>query len=190
MIVKRVVPLSSDTWTDLEELFGTDGVCAGCWCMWWRTAKPDYRVGRGNRHGLRAAMDTNTSVGLLAYGGEPDSDDERVVGWCAVAPRSSYPRLAYTAVGRGRRDEEGRWAVPCFFVRKGHRRSGITDELLAAACEHSRAHGAAVVEGYPFTGKASQWELFVGTKNLFARHGFVVVREATSRRAVMERTFT
>jgi GNAT superfamily N-acetyltransferase len=190
MIIKRIVPLSIETWPDLTDLFGTRGACAGCWCMWWRATRVDYRPGEGNRRRLKALVDMDAPVGLIAYGVAPKTERELAVGWCAVAPRASYPRLAHTAVGRGGRDEDGRWAVPCFFVRPGHRRRGTTDELLAAACDHSRAHGATVVEGYPMTSStASSAELFVGTKNLFARHGFVVVREATSRRVVMERTF-
>ncbi|HEU5471336.1 MAG TPA: GNAT family N-acetyltransferase [Actinophytocola sp.] len=190
MIIKRIVPLSGEAWADLEELFGRNGACAGCWCMWWRATKGVYQAGSGNRTALRASLDTDVSVGLLAYGGPPDSDEERPVGWCAVAPRSSYPRLASTAVGRAGRDEPGRWSVPCFFVRPGHRRRGFADQLLAAACEHSRSHGAAVVEGYPTTSrKARVDDLYVGTKNLFARHGFVVTRQPSPARVVMERTF-
>jgi GNAT superfamily N-acetyltransferase len=138
---------------------------------------------------MQALLDTGDPVGLLAYAGAPDTDEEQVAGWCSVAPRSAYPRFARTAVGRARRDPTGRWAVPCFFVRAEHRRRGFTDDLLAAACEHSRANGATAVEGYPLTTKAGPSDLFVGTKSLFARHGFVVVGEPTQRRAVMERTF-
>jgi GNAT superfamily N-acetyltransferase len=190
VIIKRIAPLSAETWPDLQDLFGRNGACVGCWCMWWRAGKEDYQAGKGNRDALRALLDTDASVGLLAYGGEADTDEERPVGWCAVAPRSSYPRLAKTAVGRGGSDEDGRWAVPCFFVRAGNRRRGFTDHLLAAACEHSRAHGATIVEGYPTTSqKARTDDLFVGTKNLFARHGFVVVRQPTPKRVVMELSF-
>lgn len=189
MIVKRIEPLSQDTWPDLEELFNADRSCAGCWCMWWRTPKPDYRISRTNRHSLKALLDTDKSVGLLAYAGEPDTDEEHVAGWCAVAPRSAYRRLADNPLGLAREDDDGRWAVPCFFVRRGHRRNGIADDLLAAACAHSRAHGATAVEGYPYTVKAPAAELFVGTKNLFARHGFTVLAEPTTGRAVMELTF-
>lgn len=189
MIIKRIVPLDAANWSDLVELFGPDSACGGCWCMWWRTTKVDYRWGNANRKALRALVDSGAPTGLLAYAGDPDTDHDEVAGWCAVAPRAQYPRLMNSAGWRGRGDDEGRWAVPCFFVRPGHRRRGLTDDLLAAACEHSRAHGAIAVEGYPLTRHSSPSEMFVGTKALFARHGFVVVREPTNRRAVMERSF-
>ncbi len=189
-LVKRIAPVSEATWPDLERLFGEDGACVGCWCMWWRTTRATYHAGRGNRRALRAAVDADVSVGLLAYADDPGSGDEQAVGWCAVAPRSAYPRWENSAVGRARREPDGRWAVPCFFVRPDFRRRGIADALLAAACEHSRAHGAQVLEAYPMnTAKASASDLFVGSFSLFARHGFVVVGQPTARRAVMERTF-
>jgi GNAT superfamily N-acetyltransferase len=189
MIIKRIAPLDHETWPDLTELFGGSGDCASCWCMWWRTPKSDYRPSGANRHGLLATLDRTVSVGLLAYAGEPDTDEATVAGWCAVGPRTSYPRWEDSAAGKARPDSTGRWAVSCFFVRRDHRRNGFTDDLLAAAVEHSRAHGATAVEGYPLTTKAGPAALFVGTANLFARHGFVVVGQPTTRRAVMERTF-
>lgn len=184
MIIKRIVPLDAANWPDLERLFGPDGACVGCWCMWWRTGRADYRAGSGNRAALRSLVDDGEPTGLLAY----DNQDD-VVGWAAVAPRTAYPRFARTAVGKARVDPTGRWAVPCFFIAPQHRRHGYTDDLLAAACEHSRAHGATALEGYPLTSKAGPSELFVGTGNLFARHGFQVVGTPTARRAVMERVF-
>ena len=32
----EVYPLTPERWADLEELFGENGACGGCWCMWWR----------------------------------------------------------------------------------------------------------------------------------------------------------
>ena len=87
--------------------------------MWWRSTRADYRPGGGNRRAFRALLDTDSSVGLLAYGGDADSDQERVVGWCAVAPREAYRRLENTVVGRGGVNEPDRWAVPCFFIGPG-----------------------------------------------------------------------
>jgi GNAT superfamily N-acetyltransferase len=186
MIVKRIVPLTADNWSDLEELF-TKGPCSYCWCMWWRVPRAEYQYGSANRRALRAAVDADVSVGLLAYGGAVDDGEEKVVGWCAVAPRTSYRRLATALVARGGSNEPDRWAVPCFFVRQGYRRRGISDALLDAACEHSRAHGARVIEGYPTTSDSAGATDFYGTKRLFERHGFVVVREPTPKRALMER---
>ena len=37
-----VRPLTPDLWPDLEDLFGREGACHGCWCMYWRIG-PAYR---------------------------------------------------------------------------------------------------------------------------------------------------
>ena len=29
-------PLTAETWPALEDLFGPNGACNGCWCMHWR----------------------------------------------------------------------------------------------------------------------------------------------------------
>ena len=29
-------PLTSDLWPAFEDLFGENGACNGCWCMYWR----------------------------------------------------------------------------------------------------------------------------------------------------------
>jgi len=35
----RTRDLTPERWSDLERLFGTNGACAGCWCIWWRLEK-------------------------------------------------------------------------------------------------------------------------------------------------------
>jgi GNAT superfamily N-acetyltransferase len=83
--------------------------------------------------------------GLVAY-----SEDEPV-GWVAVEPRSSYPKLRTLRVpwaGRSEdKDDAEIWAVTCFCVRKGYRGRGITYPLARAA-DHAREKGATAVEGY------------------------------------------
>ena len=31
--------LTPERWDDLVTLFGSNGACGGCWCMWWRIEK-------------------------------------------------------------------------------------------------------------------------------------------------------
>ena len=35
-------PLTPDLWPALEDLFGENGACYGCWCMYWRIGS-EYR---------------------------------------------------------------------------------------------------------------------------------------------------
>ena len=44
------------------------------------------------------------------------------------------------------------WLVPCFFVRTGFRRTGLTEQLLNAVVQHARRFGATAIEGFPLSG--------------------------------------
>ncbi|HEY8799148.1 MAG TPA: GNAT family N-acetyltransferase, partial [Candidatus Limnocylindrales bacterium] len=88
-----------------------------------------------------------TTSGLVGYlDGEP-------VGWCAVEPRTAYPRLPPARVARKVRGEDkaddGVWAVTCFPTRAGFRRRGISRALARATVDFARERGARALEGYP-----------------------------------------
>ncbi len=137
-------PLTPGRWPDLEELFGARGACGGCWCMAWRLAPRDFRAGKGagNRNALRSLVKAGPPPGVLAYAGKA------CVGWCAVAPRAEYPRLANSRV-LAPVDDRPVWSVSCLFVTKSHRRKGLSAMILRAAAEFAFSQGAKIVEGYP-----------------------------------------
>src|SRR5262249_56887552 len=88
----RIVPVTPARWRDLETLFGDNGACAGCWCMWMRLPLAEFRRGKGagNRRALRALV-AERPPGLLAYvGGEP-------AGWGATPPREEDVRARPSA---------------------------------------------------------------------------------------------
>ena len=93
--------------------------------------------------------------GLVAYlDGEP-------VGWCAVEPRTAYPRLLLkTRVpwdGRAEdKADESVWAVTCFVTRAGFRRRGVSRALARAAVGFARERGARALEGYPMITKRAE----------------------------------
>jgi GNAT superfamily N-acetyltransferase len=192
-------PACEASWDDLQLLFGTRGDPSRCWCQRykmspgesWRSVGADelsFRF-RGQTDCGRPGADT---TGLVAYlDGEP-------VGWCAVEPRTAYPRLLL----RTRVPWEGRaedksddtvWAVTCFFTRTGFRRRGISHALARAAVDYARERGARAVEGYPLTAEPGQEnlpvELHVGTRSAFAAAGFDEVGRPTVRRVVMRIDF-
>jgi GNAT superfamily N-acetyltransferase len=186
----EVRPADADRWDDLTALFGPSGAYSGCWCMWWRVSGAEFsRNGNaGNRAALEALARAGEPLGLLGYaGGEP-------VGWCAVAPRPAYPRvLRSPALKPADPADAGVWAVPCMFVKRGHRGAGVAAAMLAGAVAHASTQGATTIEGYPVdTSQGRQppaAELFTGTVGLFARAGFTeYARPATGRRVIMRRT--
>ncbi|NUP48773.1 MAG: GNAT family N-acetyltransferase [Catenulispora sp.] len=192
-----VVPANQAAPEDLRAVFGERGVPHDCQCQWFKLMRPEWRASSQEERAAMFAEQTHcgepeaTSTGLVAYlDGEP-------VGWCAVEPRTEYPRLQALRVpwtGREEdRDDPGVWAVTCFVVRTGFRRRGVSRALTAAAVGHAREHGARAVEGYALAvepGKEVAWnELYVGAQSVYEDCGFREVSSPTLRRRVMRIDF-
>lgn len=181
--------LTSDRWDDLVDLFGPKvGANSGCWCMWWRMSSADWRVVPRNekRDRFRAIVKAGPPPGILAYQGE------RAIGWCAVGPRTTLPRLQTSRVARPLDQPEGIWAVNCFFVRSGWRERKMMGLLLDGALEFARGLGAKIVEACPLdTDRKLVWgEGFVGIASVFQRAGFVEVARRTPTRPLMRLALT
>jgi GNAT superfamily N-acetyltransferase len=182
-----VRPLTADRWGDFVRLFGERGVGGGCWCMFWRSrARKQYLEGKGeaNKKAMRALVRGGEIPGLLGYDGtEP-------VGWCAVAPRESYPALARSR-SRWALDGERVWSITCVYVARSHRRQNLSVELIAAAVEHVRSRGGLVVEGYPVPpkpGVTSPNYAYTGFDSAFEAAGFKeVIRRSETRPIVRYR---
>jgi GNAT superfamily N-acetyltransferase len=172
-------PIKRNLWTDFEELFGSNGACAGCWCMFWKLRGKAFDEVRGfeTRQMHKSIVDSGTVTGLLAYlHGE-------VVGWIAVEPRQAYERLAHSRNLKPV-DDQPVWSVTCFYVAKKFRRTGISVELLQAAVEHVRKQGGRIVEGYPVDTQKDMPAPFIytGTASAFQQAGFQeVARRAPTR---------
>jgi GNAT superfamily N-acetyltransferase len=176
-----IKPIKRNLWTDFEELFGPNGACGGCWCMFWKLRGKAYDEARGyeTRQMHKSIVDSGVATGLLAYlHGE-------VVGWIAVEPRESYPKLAHSRALKPV-DDQPVWSVTCFFVAKRFRRLGITVELLRAAVEHVRKQGGEVVEGYPVETRKDMPAPFIytGTASAFEQAGFREVARRTPTRPI------
>lgn len=162
-------PLTQKLWRDFEILFGENGACGGCWCMHWKLRGKAFSENKGesNRQLQKSVVDAKIIPGLLAYA------DGYPIGWVAVEPRSQYPKLAHSRVLKPIDDQEV-WSVTCLFVHKKYRRQGVAVELLQAAVDHAKRHGAEIVEGYPIDTKdeAPPVFIFTGTAAAFKQAGF------------------
>lgn len=177
-------PLTEERWPDLEALFGKRGAYGGCWCMWWRLPNREFSAasGDGNREAFRQVVRTGAPTGVLAYA------EGKAVGWCAIAPRGDYPRLARSRV-LAPVDEATVWSITCFYVARPHRRKGISYGLIQAAVAYARSHGAEIVEGYPVEteeekGVADPYA-YTGLADAFRMAGFVEVARRSPRRPIM-----
>ncbi len=178
-------PLTPARWKDLETLFGPRGASSGCWCMWWRLRRSEWRQNRGNanKRAFRRTVEGGEPTGVLAYA------DGAPIGWCAVAPREAYPGLERSRLLK-RVDEQPVWAITCLFVARPYRRRGISAKLLEAAAAFAARRGARIVEGYPTdprTGRAADVFVFTGLQSAFETAGFAEVARRSSTRPIMRR---
>jgi GNAT superfamily N-acetyltransferase len=193
-----IVPANEASWDDLLAVFGTADYPGRCYCQnyklmnrWWSGVEPAERAERLRAQTACGDPASPRTSGLVAYlDGEP-------VGWCAVEPRTAYPRLVRvrtTWAGRTEdKTDDGVWAVTCFVTRKGFRKRGVTYGLARAAVGYARERGARALEAYPMItepGKDITWgELHVGSRGAFADAGFAEVSHPSPRRYVMRVDF-
>jgi len=181
-------PLTSDRWRDLAALFETSGTTRTCWCMWFRESTADFRANGGdkNKRAFRRIVQRNDAPpGVLAY------IDGSVAGWCAVAPREQYTRLARSRTLKPV-DDRPVWSVTCFFIGSHARRKGVGHALLRAAVDLAAHHGAKIIEGYPLVPgrKLRSDEAYVGVSSLFEKAGFSEVARPSDSRVIMRREVT
>lgn len=180
-----VRPVTPDQWEPLVALFGEQGACAGCWCMWWRLTARQWRegAGDGNRLALQRLIAAGQVHGLLGYvGGQP-------VGWCSFGPREQFPRLQRSSIARPV-DDQPVWTVVCFFVQRRFRRQGVALALLRAAADYAAARGARILEAHPVdTGRRRLRDdaLFTGLASMYRAAGFQEVARRSPTRPVMRR---
>jgi GNAT superfamily N-acetyltransferase len=198
--VVTIVPANEASWEDLQAVFGPRGDTHRCQCQRfkmspgesWRSVGHEELAFRFRKQLDCGHPQSETTSGLVAY------LDGEAVGWCAVEPRTAYPRLLLkTRVpweGRSEdKTDDSVWAVTCFVTRAGYRRRGVSYALARAAVEFARKRGARALEGYPMVTKPGQdvtWgEMYVGSRSVFEAAGFAEVGRPTVRRAVMRIDF-
>ncbi len=176
-------PLTAECWKNFERLFGPRGACAGCWCMWWRLDAAQFNRGKGegNNLAMRDLVQSGHVPGILGY------IDGVPAGWCSVAPRGEFPRLARSRTLKPL-DDTPVWSLVCLFVERAQRRKGLSVALIRAALEYASARGARIVEAYPVipkSGKAADVFIYTGTLSAFERAGFSVAARPSPSRAIV-----
>lgn len=175
---------TASRWPDLEILFGERGACGGCWCMFWRLPRKDWDAKRGpdNKNALKKIVEASRpSPGILAYArNEP-------VGWCAIAPRGQYVALERSRILKPV-DDEPVWSISCLFIKRTHRRQGLSTLLLKAVVEFAAGEGAKIIEGYPVEPTMAKMPdpfLWHGVPSAFKAAGFKEVLRRSQTRPIM-----
>jgi GNAT superfamily N-acetyltransferase len=177
--------LRSGDWPVIESLFGANGACGGCWCMWWRVPMGgktwDAAKGAPNRRAFRRLVESGAASGVLAFCGD------EAVGWCAVGPRADFPRIERSkALARAWGD--GTWSLNCLFVPARWRGCGVATALVAAAVDYARSEGAREIEAYPQALKPGERQpdafVWTGVPSLFRAQGFRRLHATTRGRTL------
>jgi GNAT superfamily N-acetyltransferase len=181
----EIHPLTAERWPDLERLFGPRGAYGGCWCMYWRIARTEFKEGQGarNRRALRRIVESGDVPGVLAY------RDGEAVGWCSIAPRAEFASLNRSRTLKPL-DDRPVWSIVCFFVHPKHRGEGLVGELIEGAVEWARSRGATTIEGYPTVPRSRTLppvSSYMGLPVHFERAGFTESARPSPAKAIVRR---
>lgn len=178
-------PLQADDWPLIEILFGANGACGGCWCMWWRVPMGgktwDAAKGEPNRAAFRALVVSGEASGVLAL------DGATPVGWCAIGPRAAFPRVDRSKV-LTRAWTTRTWSLNCLYVPARWRGRGVAKALVTAAIALAKQAGADEIEAYPQASSPGERQagafIWTGVPGLFVEHGFVAVNASPRGRGL------
>lgn len=175
-------PLDLNNWQDFEKLFGRNGACAGCWCMYWRMRNKDFcsNQGKGNHDAMQKLVTAGKVPGLLAF------ENSEAVAWVSMGRRSDFLRFETSKIFVPV-DDQPVWSIVCFFIHRSHRRKGLMLPLIDAAIQYAASQGAGIIEAYPVdTGqKISSLSAYAGLAQVFRQAGFVEVARRSEHRPIM-----
>jgi GNAT superfamily N-acetyltransferase len=188
-VTPDILPVTEERFADLADLFESNSATKGCWCMVHILDRKVWNAGWRNGDNRRLfedlARDADPPIGLIGY------MDERPVAWCAIGPRSRYPRCigprAVVLGGRDKTEDDDVWLMTCFFTRVGYRSKGLTRALIDVATAMAQQHGATAIEGIPLATGAKRGSEYVGREAAFDACGFACVARPTPQRAVMRK---
>ena len=181
-------PLTKRNWNNFVQLFGKNGACGNCWCMYYRLKKSDYLEGKvadGNKQAMKQIVWEGKPAGILGlYEGQ-------AIAWCAFAPREDFVKLEKSRVHK-RIDHKVVWSIPCFFIHKDFRKQGASVELLKGVILYAKENAIKIIEAYPTIPtqeKLPDSFAWIGLFKSFERAGFEIA-DRTSKNRPMVRYYT
>jgi GNAT superfamily N-acetyltransferase len=177
-------PLTLETWDAYAALIEKhNGVWGGCWCTYFHADEPEGAKDDIGRPGFKKQM---VELGIVHAALVFDGD--QAIGWAEYGTPVELPNIYH----RKERDASGidpaAYRITCFFVDRDHRRAGVAYEALQGAVDLIASAGGGVVESYPNVlvpgKKTSSSFLHNGTREMFEKAGFEIVRPLGLRKTV------
>ena len=179
-----VEPVTIKNWNKFIMLFGEKGACGNCWCMYYRLSKADFQKGKaneGNKKAIKEIIWEGKPVGLVAL------LKDKPIAWCAFAPKEDFIKLEKSRIHK-RIDNKDVWSIPCLFIDKHYRRSGVSVQLLKGAIKYAKRVGIKIIEAYPAIptqDKIPDSFAWVGLYKSFERAGFKIVDRKSKNRPMV-----
>lgn len=177
--------LEPRTWPDFARVVEKhNGVWGGCWCVAFHLKREEEKKWSGKHRQLKKKLvRANQTHAALVYEGED------LVGWCQFGPPVELPArmTAYGRLGLELPD----WRIPCFFVDRDRRKSGVAKAALEGALRIIHTKGGGTVDAYPINVRGKPYSssfLWGGTESMFAEAGFRPVAKLGKSKIVMRKT--
>jgi GNAT superfamily N-acetyltransferase len=177
-------PLTKLNWNNFVQLFGNNGACGNCWCMYYRLKKSDFREGKvadGNKDSMKEIVWEGKPAGILGF------YEGQAIAWCAFAPREDFIKLEKSRVHK-RIDNEKVWSIPCLFIHKNFRMNGVSAELLKGVIKYAKENEIKIIEAYPAIPtqeKIPDSFAWIGLYKSFQRAGFEIVDRTSKNRPMV-----
>ncbi|MDG6910066.1 MAG: GNAT family N-acetyltransferase [Nitrososphaerota archaeon] len=179
--------LGPETWPDFTKIVEKhNGIWGGCWCVAFHCKPGEDWSSRGaaqNRRLKERLVMAGMTHNALVY------DGDRTVGFCQFGSPAEIPsRMSgYARLGLDLPD----WRIPCFFVDRDYRRSGVAKAALEGALRIIAKKGGGTVDAYPISVHNKEYGssfLWGGTGAMFAEAGFEQVGRLGKSKVVMRKT--
>jgi len=176
--------LDRDTWDAFADLVERhNGIFGGCWCTYFQTMHDEKTFDASSNRELKERLvREGRAHAALVF------DGDVAVGWAEFGTCTELPNIYHRKQYDAENDRYPDYRITCLFVDKRYRRRGLTGLALAGALELIARAGGGVVEGYPHDPEGRRVAvLYNGTRSLFERAGFELVRRKGQRNTVMRR---
>jgi hypothetical protein len=177
--------LGPDTWDAFADLVERhNGIFGGCWCTWFHTTPSEKtRTAEGNRALKEQLVREGRAHAALVF------DGDVAVAWCEYGSCAELPNIYHRKQYDEETDLHPDYRITCIFVDKKYRRRHVSAIALHGAVDLIAQSGGGVVEGYPHDPEGKRVAvLYNGTRSLFEKEDFELVRRKGQRNTVMRRT--